>query len=116
MYTTFTKRRQGLFKKAKALCTMCDESVLNRYFTYSSSSLTKDEDEVVVPPILLRLRETKMREEDCGVDGAGKGIMGCWCSELVLLEIDELEVAIQEIKHKVVARSGEIISNGEDQD
>lgn len=42
--------------------------------------------------------------------------MGCWCSELVLLEIDELEVAIQEIKRKVVARSGEIISNGEDQD
>lgn len=42
--------------------------------------------------------------------------MGCWCSELVLFEIDELEVAIQEIKRKVVARSGEIISNGEDQD
>ncbi|CAA3000626.1 Hypothetical predicted protein [Olea europaea subsp. europaea] len=51
-----------------------------------------------------------------GDEDRGKGIMGCWCSELVLFEIDELEVAIQEIKRKVVARSGEIISNGEDQD
>ncbi|CAI9771789.1 unnamed protein product [Fraxinus pennsylvanica] len=148
MYTTFTKRRQGLFKKTKVLCTMCEaeaailtfskagnafffghpsvESVLNRYFTDPSSSLTKNEDEKVMPPTSSSLTRNEdevvmppMSEAEKKIVeliGQGRASWDVGVQNLGLLELDELEAAIQEIKCKVVAQSREIISNGEDQD
>lgn len=137
MYTTFTKRRQGLFKKTKVLCTMCDaeaavltfskagnafffghpsvESVVNRYSarpspTSTNSEIEGNEHEVVAPPISEA--EKKIAE----LMGKGRAAWDVAVRNLGLFELDELEAAIQKIKSKVVAQAEESISNGEDQE
>ncbi|KAL2543805.1 MADS-box transcription factor family protein [Forsythia ovata] len=134
MYTTFTKRRQGLFKKTKVLCTMCEaeaavltfskagnafffghpsvESVVKRYFADQStnSEIEGNQDEFVVEPIPEA--EKKIVE----LMGKGRVAWDVGVRNLGLFELDELAAAIQEIKNKVVAQAQEIINNGEDQE
>ncbi|CAI9775769.1 unnamed protein product [Fraxinus pennsylvanica] len=137
MYTTFTKRRQGLFKKTKVLCTMCEaeaavltfskagnafffghpsvESVVNRYAAGPSSpastntGIEGNEHEVVAASI------SEAEKKIVELMGKGRAAWDNGVRNLELFELDELESAIQKIKSKVGAQAAETISNGEDQ-
>ncbi|VFQ93032.1 unnamed protein product [Cuscuta campestris] len=134
-HTTFTKRRQGLFKKVNELCKRCDaeaavitfslagnafvygypsvESVLNRYNAHSEQQQCLPVDTVCAdgqtqhvkdkasvddspPPAAAVSNDDVDIESYFNVDAMG------------LEELDEIRVAMEDMKRKVVHRLNEI--------
>ncbi|KAK4379292.1 hypothetical protein RND71_001154 [Anisodus tanguticus] len=131
-HTTFTKRRQGLFKKAKELVKRCDaqaavitfslagnifafghpsvDDVVNRYISATSAP---EVDEVPVHEETEKKGkyvaiETKEDEETLSFEVPVK--------DMGMEELEEWNVAMEEMKKKVVDRINGIISNSKDED
>ncbi|XP_060169109.1 MADS-box transcription factor 47-like [Lycium barbarum] len=126
-HTTFTKRRQGLFKKAKELTKRCDaqaavitfslagnifafghpsvDDVVNRYIAATSAA---DVDEETVKKGKDAAIETKDDEETRSFEVQLK--------DMSMEEVEELNVALMEMKKKVVDRINGIISSSKDED
>lgn len=136
---TFTKRRQGLFKKAGELCTKCNaqvaviafsmagnayafgdpsvQSVVNRYLNSAASSSKiepfSDQD-------LARFKAEKKVGEilDKAIDKKG-GSRRLWDAEIENLDFNELEqlkITMEEMKKKLANQENQIPeSNSADQ-
>ncbi|OIT08048.1 PREDICTED: agamous-like MADS-box protein AGL61 isoform X1 [Nicotiana attenuata] len=134
-HTTFTKRRQGLFKKAKELAKRCDaqaavitfslagnvfafghpsvDDVVNRYIAATSApegneipvhkeAEKKDKDVVIENNVDQEDEETTSFELPVG--------------DMGMDELEQFEVAMVEMKKKVVDRINGIISNSKYED
>ncbi|XP_059311123.1 MADS-box transcription factor 47-like [Lycium ferocissimum] len=131
-HTTFTKRRQGLFKKAKELTKRCDaqaavitfslagnifafghpsvDDVVNRYIAATSAP---DIDEVTVH------EETVKKGKDAAIetkDDEETRSFEVQLKDMSMEEVEELNVALMEMKKKVVDRINGIISSSKDED
>lgn len=129
-HTTFTKRRQCLFKKAREFVKKFDaqaavitfslagnvfafghpsvDDVVNRYATSAP-----DDDEVPVH------EETEMKGKDAAIETKEDGDTGLFEVPLKDMGMDELEklhVAMKEMKKKVADRINGIISSSKNED
>ncbi|XP_031129808.1 agamous-like MADS-box protein AGL61 [Ipomoea triloba] len=125
-HTTFTKRRQGLFKKASELCKRCNaeaavitfslagnafafghpsvNAVLARYDSYDANRGSVDDDDA----------EARKVPEDAVVVASNEGLNDedddMKVEEMSMEELEKLDSAMEEMKRKVIARVNEIIS------
>ncbi|CAN4111537.1 unnamed protein product [Withania somnifera] len=124
-HTTFTKRRQGLFKKTKELAQRCDaqaavitfslagnifafghpsvDNVVNRYVA-ATSAREHDEEKDTKGKAASSDRETKEDEEILSVE------------DMSMEELEKLDVALAEMKKKVVDRINGMISTSKNDD
>ncbi|CAI9762569.1 unnamed protein product [Fraxinus pennsylvanica] len=140
-HTTFTKRRQGLFKKAKDLCTKCEaeatvitvskagnifafghpavDPVVNRYLSNGNGDERVHGGNWMVVAMedeemqLLSKAERKIQK----VMGKGRQEWNLAIGDLEINELDEMEAVIEDIKRIAAARAVEIVAGGgKDQD
>nr|AWM99593.1 MBP1 [Ipomoea batatas] len=129
-HTTFTKRRQGLFKKASELCKRCNaeaavitfslagnafafghpsvNAVLARYDSYDANRGSVDDDDA-------ESNARKVPEDDAVVVASNEGLNDdedddMKVEEMSMEELEKLDSAMEEMKRKVIARVNEIIS------
>ncbi|MCD7450722.1 hypothetical protein HAX54_008176 [Datura stramonium] len=129
-HTTFTKRRQCLFKKTRELVRRCDaqaavitfslagnvfafghpsvDDVVNRY-----AASVPDHDEIPVH------EETEMKGKDAAIETKEDEDTGLFeepLKDMGMEELEKLHVAMKEMKKKVVDRINGIISSSKNED
>ncbi|XP_022886954.1 MADS-box protein AGL71-like isoform X2 [Olea europaea var. sylvestris] len=133
-HTTFTKRRQGLFKKAKDLCTKCEaeatvitvskagnifafghpavDPVVNRYLSYGNGDERVHGGNRMAAMEEEMLSLSKAERKVQTVMGKGRQEWDLAIGDLEINELDEMEMVIRDIKRIAAARSMEIVAGG----
>lgn len=131
---TFTKRRQGLFKKAGELHSKCNADVAIIAFSLAgnayafgdpsvSSVLDRYYKAVAEPPenSIPVARELTAAERKVGdmlekvveSNGGGRGVWDKEVEKLGFGEIEEVKMAMEELKKSIVSQQRRILSNAE---
>ncbi|XP_009776269.1 agamous-like MADS-box protein AGL61 isoform X2 [Nicotiana tabacum] len=135
-HTTFTKRRQGLFKKAKELAKRCDaqaavitfslagnvfafghpsvDDVVNRYI--AATSAPEEGNEIPVHKEAEKKDKDVVIENNVDQEDEETTSFELPVGDMGMEELEQLEVAMVQIKKKVVDRINGIISSSKDED
>lgn len=125
-HTTFTKRRQGLFKKAKELVKRCDAqaavitfSLAGNIFAFGHPSVDSVVNRYTAAP--EQDEEAEKKGEDGVVDEETKedeetGMFEVPVKDMDMEELEKLNVAMEEMKKKVVDRINGIVSSSKNEE
>ncbi|KAM3282418.1 agamous-like MADS-box protein AGL61 [Capsicum chacoense] len=125
-HTTFTKRRQGLFKKAKELVKRCDAqaavitfSLAGNIFAFGHPSVDSVVNRYTAAP--EQDEEAEKKGEDGVVDEETKedeetGMFEVPVKDMDMEELEKLNVAMKEMKKKVVDRINGIVSSSKNEE
>ncbi|XP_073063046.1 uncharacterized protein [Primulina eburnea] len=123
---TFSKRRKGMFKKARELSTLCDAEVVahvvspaGRHHNYASSKIedilrkfSMQSDEEKHSADFQRENKNGVEHLDCGIDEQMKQlrlIMSTYLHKWGIEELQQLEMMLEPILKRVTARKIEIM-------